>query len=105
MLRPSPPVPQVSTTTDERASIRVAFCRMIRAAPVTSSTVSPFIRSAVMKAAIWAGVASPSMISVMTAPSSPLPAGLPCDDLRHGFPDHASFSFPVPGDQSSENCG
>ena len=38
---------------------------MIRAAPVTSSTVSPFIRSAVMKAPIWAGVAFPSMISVM----------------------------------------
>jgi len=64
---PSPPVPQVSTITGERASIRVAFCRMIRAAPVTSAIVSPLIRNAVIKAAIWAGVACPSITSSMTS--------------------------------------
>ncbi len=46
---PSPPVPQVSTMTEDRASMRVAFCLMTRAAPVTSSTVSPFIRKAVSR--------------------------------------------------------
>ncbi len=64
---PSPPVPTVSTMIDERASILVAFCLIIRAAPATSSTVSPFIRSAVMKAAIWAGVAFPSITSSMAS--------------------------------------
>ena len=49
---PSPPVPTVSTMIGERASILVAFCLMIRAAPATSSTVSPLIRRAVMKAPI-----------------------------------------------------
>ncbi len=65
VFMPSPPVPQVSTMIEERASILVAFLRMMRAAPVTSSTVSPFIRRAVMKAAICAGVAFPPITSSM----------------------------------------
>jgi hypothetical protein len=36
---------------------------MTLAKPAISSTVSPFMRSAVMKAATWAGVASPIIIS------------------------------------------
>jgi len=36
---PSPPVPQVSTAPDERSGI--AFARMVRAKPTTSSSVSP----------------------------------------------------------------
>ena len=44
---PSPPVPQVSTTTGSVAWMRTALARMARAEPVISSTVSPFMRSAV----------------------------------------------------------
>jgi len=47
--------------------MRVALRRITRAAPVTSATVSPFMRSAVMKAPICAGVAFPSMTSVMAS--------------------------------------
>jgi hypothetical protein len=36
----------VSMIVEEQALIRVAFWRMMRAAPETSSTVSPFMRSA-----------------------------------------------------------
>src|SRR5512147_183763 len=43
---------------------------MTRAEPVISSTVSPFMRSAVIYAAIWASVASPCMISRITASAS-----------------------------------
>ncbi len=50
--------------------IGTAFSRMTRAEPVISSTVSPFMRSAVMYAAIWASVASPCMISRITASAS-----------------------------------
>ncbi|OPY91086.1 MAG: hypothetical protein A4E72_00300 [Syntrophus sp. PtaU1.Bin208] len=63
----SPPVPTTSTTIGDRASMRVAFCRMLRAAPATSSMVSPFIRSAVMNDPICASVAPPSMISFIVA--------------------------------------
>src|SRR4030095_2265952 len=41
---------------------RCAFSRITRAAPVISSTVSPFMRSAVRNAATCSGVASPVMI-------------------------------------------
>jgi hypothetical protein len=40
---------------------------MTRAAPVISSTVSPFILSAVMKDAIWAGVAPPDITWSITS--------------------------------------
>jgi hypothetical protein len=50
--------------------IRTAFSRITRTEPATSSTVSPFIRSAVRYAAIWAGVAAPSMISRITPSAS-----------------------------------
>ena len=75
---PSPPVPQVSTRTSPcptliPESMGVAFSRMTRTAPVISSTVSPFIRNPVIKEPIWAGVASPPMISFMTSTISSTP--------------------------------
>ena len=66
----SPPVPQVSTTSGSSTRMRTAFSRMTRTDPTTSSTVSPFIRNAVRYAAIWAGVAAPSMISRITPSAS-----------------------------------
>src|SRR5215510_11124138 len=62
----SPPVPQVSRTVLDWTLTRCAFSRIRRAAPVISSTVSPFILSAVRKDATCKGVASPVMISFIT---------------------------------------
>src|SRR5262245_54065802 len=45
--------------------------------PTTSSTVSPLSRNAVRKAPSCDGVASPSMISVITAAASASPRSLP----------------------------
>ena len=64
---PSPPVPQVSSSTGLSVSTRSMRGRIARAAPTISSTVSPFMRSAASKAPICAGVASPSMIWPTTA--------------------------------------
>jgi hypothetical protein len=75
----SPPVPQVSTTVSQSTlissrsrsmrpfemGIRVALARMTWAAAVISGTVSPFMRRAVIKAPIWASVASPLMMVSM----------------------------------------
>ena len=63
---PSPPVPQVSTTSPSTDTWR-DFSRITRAIPVISSTVSPLIRSAVKKDPTWADVASPVIISFMAA--------------------------------------
>jgi hypothetical protein len=52
---PSPPVPQVSSTGGSASTFNMR-ARMARAAPTTSSTVSPFIRSAASRAPTWAGV-------------------------------------------------
>ncbi len=59
---PSPPVPQVSSSAPS-TSIGVAIARAVRAKPVISSAVSPLIRSATTKPAIWEGVASPRMMT------------------------------------------
>src|SRR5260221_165261 len=60
----SPPVPQVSTARRCAGSDTwIACSRMTRARPVTSSTVSPFRRSAVKNAPSCEGVAVPVMIS------------------------------------------
>src|SRR3972149_2820935 len=67
VLTRSPPVPTTSTRSSTRGLIRCARSRIARANP---ATVSPFIRSAVMNAAIWAGVASPSMITPSAACAS-----------------------------------
>ena len=58
---PSPPVPQVSMVPGG-ASIVSALARMMRAAPVISSTVSPRTRSAIRKPPICDGVALPLMM-------------------------------------------
>src|SRR5574341_1809217 len=77
----SPPVPAVSismsrsvpvrpATSSTRVRIRTAFWRITCAKPISSSTVSPFIRSAVRNAAIWAFVAAPDMIASIAAAAS-----------------------------------
>ena len=62
MCAPSPPVPTRSTSRPG-TEIGAAWASMAWARPPTSATVSPFIRSATAKPAIWTGVAAPSMIS------------------------------------------
>ena len=62
----SPPVPTMSITGNGGFS-RTAFSRITVAQAVISSMVSPFIRSAVRNADIWAWVASPLIISSITS--------------------------------------
>src|SRR2546422_4865535 len=62
VARPSPPVPQVSRSAPS-TWIGVAIALAVFAKPVISSTVSPLMRSATTKPAIWDGVASPRMIT------------------------------------------
>src|ERR1041384_6587568 len=66
---PSPPVPQVSIVPGG-ASIATALARMIRAAPVISSTVSPRTLSAINSAPICDGVALPLMMISNAASAS-----------------------------------
>ena len=77
----SPPVPHVSISISRsvpvcasmsapRVFTLTAFWRMTCAKPISSSTVSPFIRSAVRKAAIWALVAPPDMMASIAAAAS-----------------------------------
>src|SRR6266849_4014305 len=77
----SPPVPQVSTsisrsvpvrpaTSSARVRTRATLLRMTWAKPISSSTVSPFMRKAVKNAAICALVATPDMIASMAADAS-----------------------------------
>jgi hypothetical protein len=68
---PSPPVPQVSIRGFVAVTTLTHFARMARAQPAISPAVSPFILSAVAKAPICTGVASPNMISCITASASP----------------------------------
>ena len=60
---PSPPVPQVSQNISASTRTGVACLRMMRAAAAISSAVSPRMRSAMARPAIWAEVAFPVMIS------------------------------------------
>src|SRR5882724_5396064 len=77
----SPPVPQVSisisrsvplspATSSPRARMRTTFWRITCAKPISSSTVSPFMRRAVRNAAICALVAAPDMIASIAAAAS-----------------------------------
>src|SRR5207247_2067485 len=77
----SPPVPQVSTsisrsvpvspaTSSARVRTRATLPRMTWAKPISSSTVSPFMRNAVRNAAICALVATPDMIASIAADAS-----------------------------------
>src|SRR4051794_41162599 len=65
-----PPVPAVSTTSGCFSSTRRASSRMVAARPATSSTVSPFARSAIRNAAVCTSVTRPSMISRSTDAAS-----------------------------------
>jgi hypothetical protein len=68
---PSPPVPQVSRSSSFRLGVTgIALALIARAQPAISSAVSPFMRRAVTKALIWLGVASPRIISPITASAS-----------------------------------
>ena len=51
----------------DRVSTGMASARIVAARPASSSTVSPFVRSAISTAAIWARDALPAMISASTA--------------------------------------
>src|SRR5213596_443763 len=77
----SPPVPHVSMSISRSVPVRAAvssprvgtratFSRITCAKPMSSSMVSPFIRSAVRNAAIWALVAAPDMIASIAAAAS-----------------------------------
>src|SRR5262245_18044966 len=67
---PSPPVPQVSIAPGGTPGMGSAAARSARAAAVSSSIVSPFVRSATRKAAICAGVASPASTALIAWPIS-----------------------------------
>jgi hypothetical protein len=60
----SPPVPTTSSTIGKPCSTRTLRSRIARAAPTTSSTVSPFAASAASSAAARTG----ESVSSMTAP-------------------------------------
>ena len=77
----SPPVPHVSmsisrsvpvapTMSPARGRTLTTFWRITWAKPISSSTVSPFMRSAVRKAAIWALVAAPDMMASIAPAAS-----------------------------------
>src|SRR5215470_16181373 len=77
----SPPVPHVSTSisrsvpvsaavSSARVCTRATFERITCAKPISSSTVSPFMRSAVRNAAICASVAVPDMMASMAPAAS-----------------------------------
>src|SRR4051812_27630644 len=65
-----PPVPAVSIRSPRSASTGVAIRRMVLASPTSSSTVSPFVRSAMRTAAVSVSDALPAMISPSTAAAS-----------------------------------
>src|SRR4051794_12067908 len=72
-----PPVPAVSTSAGLSSSTRRARSRIVEASPATSSTVSPFVRSAIRKPAVWASETRPSMISRSTAAASSTDRSVP----------------------------
>src|SRR5262249_49105010 len=65
--RPSPPVPEVSTMRSPSTVSGVTRARMASAAPVISSAVSPFIRSATSSALFCTSEAWPSITSPNTS--------------------------------------
>src|SRR6478609_524431 len=64
-----PPVPAVSSRSSRSQVTGVASERIVAARPASSSTVSPFVRSAIRNPAIWVSVALPSMITRRTSPA------------------------------------
>src|SRR5215210_7037275 len=62
-----PPVPAVSMRSSRPVVTGVASSRIVVASPTSSSTVSPFVRSAISTAAVCVSEALPPMISASTA--------------------------------------
>jgi hypothetical protein len=62
-----PPVPAVSIRSRRPVVTGAAKRRMVDARPTSSSTVSPFVRSAISTAAVSTSDALPAMISASTA--------------------------------------
>ena len=62
-----PPVPAVSIRSVRPVSTGAAKRRIVAARPTSSSTVSPFVRSAISTAAVSTSEALPPMISARTA--------------------------------------
>src|SRR5206468_2251508 len=60
---PSPPVPQVSIASAGTSGMETAWARSTRAAPASSATASPFMRSATSRLATSAALAAPERIS------------------------------------------
>ena len=66
VLRP-PPVPAVSSRSSRSVGTCAASARIVRASPASSSTVSPFVLSAIRNPAICVSETSPCMISASTS--------------------------------------
>src|SRR4051812_46212774 len=62
-----PPVPAVSIRSSRPVFTGAAKRRIVDASPTSSSTVSPFVRSAISTAAVSVSEALPAMISASTA--------------------------------------
>src|SRR3954463_2180369 len=76
VVRP-PPVPAVSSRSLRSHWTGVASSRIVEASPASSSTVSPFVRSAIRNAAICVSDALPSMITRRTPPASSIDRSWP----------------------------
>ena len=61
LCEPSPPVPTMSMAFSGASTLSI-LSRIVATAPEISSTVSPRTLSAIRKAPIWLGVASPDMM-------------------------------------------
>src|SRR3954470_1898235 len=79
VVRP-PPVPAVSSRSSRSQRTGVASSRIVRARPASSSSVSPFVRSAIRNAAISTSPTSPAMIRRRTAAAPS--ADRSCPDAR-----------------------
>ena len=75
VCEPSPPVPQVSTTSGSPCSTTVIAPRIASAAPAIASAVSPPMRSATANAPICTGVHAPARIASKAARASAAPTG------------------------------
>ena len=64
---PSPPVPHVSTASGGTPGIAIECTRITRAAPTSSPTVSPLMRSATRSAPICTGLTFPPRMRSITA--------------------------------------
>ena len=120
---PSPPVPTMSTGRELPALMYAARARIARAAPTTSSTVSPFILRAVRNAARICGSTSADIISPKTSalsaperfapPAALISAALVFSPLTARRPPSKSFrasSFPrksiwTPDGTARPRCG